>query len=69
MKIYIVYAREGWEILGIEKAFVNYKDAVEYVDTYYNTAKENFERKHQGKVFMTFVAYCSQEIQEIEVEE
>jgi hypothetical protein len=69
MKIYVVYSREGWEILGIEKAFMNYKDAVEYIDADYNNVKENYERKFQGKIFMSFVDYCSQHIHEFEVQE
>jgi hypothetical protein len=35
MKVYVIYDREGWEILGIEKCFASRASAEKYIDEWY----------------------------------
>jgi hypothetical protein len=67
MKVYVIYDKESWGVLGVDKIFSTYEKAKEYLKKTYNYIDfEKFKNKYNFKHFDQF---CKNEIFEIEVED
>lgn len=66
MKVYIIYDKDGWEILGIEKACSTRAKAEAYLANLYL----NYVKFQEGKGIkaLSLEEWCEQLIVEIEVE-
>lgn len=40
MKVYLTYDKEGWEILGVDKIFIEKEKAIEYLTKCYSLTKK-----------------------------
>ena len=58
MKVFVIYDKETWEIIGIDRIFADKNKAVEYLEQF----RESIERKGRS-----FEVFCLDEIHEVEV--